>query len=300
MTKPLETDNTKYARPRPASVRIRALLVALLGFGAADLLVLNLWAVPKLITTTDLRAAQNAEREPVDSAASAAAATRPTSADPSAARDELDQPSGHELHEQVAHAPPQAQPELAGADQEPAQEPARVAPAGAADQAHAAVTRPRLNPAPGVIAADRVAAEMPEGEADEASEAPGADDVEVVDDGSRDAVSDDEAGQGRRLARVFFSLGNYAVGPNGRSSLEQALPELIKDEAPIFVVGSADATGSEEVNATLSDARAQAVAAWLVDHGVATTRIHARGIGNTGVAGNALDRRADIWLGGSR
>ncbi|HTU57210.1 MAG TPA: hypothetical protein VMF89_02235, partial [Polyangiales bacterium] len=42
-------------------------MVALLGFGAADLLVLNLWAVPSLITnttTTDMRAAQSGEPPP--------------------------------------------------------------------------------------------------------------------------------------------------------------------------------------------------------------------------------------------
>jgi len=63
MTKPLNTQLSQREAPQPRSARRpRTWLVALLGVGAADLLVLNLWAVPSLITnttTTDKRAAHS-------------------------------------------------------------------------------------------------------------------------------------------------------------------------------------------------------------------------------------------------
>jgi outer membrane protein OmpA-like peptidoglycan-associated protein len=102
------------------------------------------------------------------------------------------------------------------------------------------------------------------------------------------------------LTRLFFRLGNFAVGPNGRATLEQLLGQLTSDNQPILIVGSADPSGPEQLNETLSDARAQSVADWLVEHGIERARIQARGIGNTGAAGSAMDRRVDIWLGGSR
>jgi outer membrane protein OmpA-like peptidoglycan-associated protein len=82
--------------------------------------------------------------------------------------------------------------------------------------------------------------------------------------------------------------------------LERLLPRLLSDERPILIVGSADPSGSEQVNEKLSDARAQAVAEWLLIHGVDAGRIQTRAIGHEGAVGSTLDRRVDIWLGGSR
>jgi outer membrane protein OmpA-like peptidoglycan-associated protein len=95
-------------------------------------------------------------------------------------------------------------------------------------------------------------------------------------------------------------LGNFAVGPSGRATLEQFLGQLTADQAPIVIVGSADPSGPEQLNETLADARAQSVADWLVEHGVDRARLQTRAIGNAGTAGSALDRRVDIWLGGSQ
>ena len=66
MTKSVDAELSQHegVKPPTSISRTRKLLVALLGFGAADLLILNLWAVPNLLTnprgasgtTTDLRA----------------------------------------------------------------------------------------------------------------------------------------------------------------------------------------------------------------------------------------------------
>jgi outer membrane protein OmpA-like peptidoglycan-associated protein len=102
------------------------------------------------------------------------------------------------------------------------------------------------------------------------------------------------------FTQIFFSLGNYTLGPNGKQLLERKLPLLTGDARPILIVGSADPSGTEQVNEKLSDARAQAVAEWLLAHGVDAQRIQTRAIGHEGASGSTLDRRVDIWLGGSR
>jgi outer membrane protein OmpA-like peptidoglycan-associated protein len=102
------------------------------------------------------------------------------------------------------------------------------------------------------------------------------------------------------LAQIFFSMGNFTLGPNGKQMLERKLPQLIGDQRPILIVGAADPSGPEQVNEKLSDARAQSVAQWLLAHGVDAQRIQTHAIGHEGAVGSTLDRRVDIWLGGSR
>jgi outer membrane protein OmpA-like peptidoglycan-associated protein len=102
------------------------------------------------------------------------------------------------------------------------------------------------------------------------------------------------------LTQIYFSAGNFWLGPNGKLVLERTLPKLLEDKRPILIVGGADPSGGEEVNEKLSDARTQSVAQWMVAHGVEASRIERRGIGLAGAVGSSLDRRVDIWLGGSR
>ena len=116
------------------------------------------------------------------------------------------------------------------------------------------------------------------------------------DDGPFDALTVAD----QPLTQIFFSLGNFTLGPNGKQMLERKLPQLTKDQRPILVVGAADPSGPEQVNEKLSDARAQSVAEWLLAHGVDAQRIQTHAIGHEGAVGSTLDRRVDIWLGGSR
>lgn len=102
------------------------------------------------------------------------------------------------------------------------------------------------------------------------------------------------------VTQIFFSLGNYTLGPNGKQLLERKLPLLTSDERPILIIGAADPSGTEQVNEKLSDARAQSVAEWLLLHGVDAERIQTHAISHEGAMGSTLDRRVDIWLGGSR
>ena len=74
-------------------------------------------------------------------------------------------------------------------------------------------------------------------------------------------------------------------------------PELVKLE----VQAHTDSDGNVKFNETLSTARAESVKKWLLDHGVATDRLVAKGYGpskpiadNKTVAGRAKNRRMQI------
>jgi outer membrane protein OmpA-like peptidoglycan-associated protein len=75
------------------------------------------------------------------------------------------------------------------------------------------------------------------------------------------------------------------------------------DKTVIEVAGHTDSTGSEQYNQALSERRAQSVAAYLVSHGVKSTRLITVGAGesrpiasNDTEAGRALNRRVELTI----
>ena len=391
MTKPLDTHLSQ--REMPARTRRpRTWLVALLGFGAADLLVLNLWAVPKLITsttTTDMRAAHSGEAQlaiargdlqpqaavaaqPVDPKEPAAAALQPEHAvaapedearpghganaanaaeheEPGAQRAALavNEHAAHQVDSAsgqvaaTAHRSDPASQEARAVQAAPSEEPAaQASPPGAQADVHATPAQQAAlaqgstpeeaaappTPTEPVPADEALTAQAPRAAPPPGGAPPQPSEVgDVPDDPTvarafairaahravrialqgRAAVSGasafaDLTEADQPLTQIFFSMGNYTLGPSGRQLLERKLPLLTQDERPILIVGAADPSGTEQVNEKLSDARAQSVAEWLLAHGVDAQRIQTHAIGHEGAFGSTLDRRVDIWLGGSR
>lgn len=332
MTKPLNTQLSQQDGPVPRSgSRTRTWLVALLGFGAADLLVLNLWAIPKLIaptaTTTDIRAAQSGDQQAAPStpepqlqpaAAVAAQVAEPKQPDTAPDRAAQAEAPGAEVaadQEPAAEAP--AAPAVPA--ESPAEEGARkyeaeLARAAPAPQPSAAQLKPRENPPEPEAAQPPAPAQPPAGVTAEAyapaeSSASSAFAIRAAQRAVQLALADRSASNNpfagltesdKPLSQIFFSMGNFMLGPNGKQVLERLLPQLTSDDRPVLIVGSADPSGSEPINEKLSDARAQSVAEWMLVHGVDAGRIHTRAIGHEGAVGSTLDRRVDIWLGGSR
>jgi OOP family OmpA-OmpF porin len=114
-----------------------------------------------------------------------------------------------------------------------------------------------------------------------------------------------EQHQIRISEQVQFETGTALIREDSSSLLLQvaellnAHPEVTRME----VSGHTDDTGSAEANLQLSEARAAAVVAWLVAHGVDARRLRARGYGETRpVAGNddqqgrALNRRVELRI----
>lgn len=105
-------------------------------------------------------------------------------------------------------------------------------------------------------------------------------------------------------SNVTFATNSYQINPalyptlNELSTQMQQHPELVAE-----VRGYTDSTGSAQLNQTLSQNRAQSVATYLSQHGVAPNRLAATGYGpsnpvadNGSEAGRAQNRRVEVYL----
>lgn len=103
---------------------------------------------------------------------------------------------------------------------------------------------------------------------------------------------------------VTFATGSYELSPHARMSLDKASETLAKYvDTNITIVGHTDSTGSDEINNPLSQNRAQAVAHYLNNRGVAANRMSTVGRGsyqpiapNTTVEGRAQNRRVEVLI----
>lgn len=103
---------------------------------------------------------------------------------------------------------------------------------------------------------------------------------------------------------ISFDTNSYAVKPSFAPVLDQVAQTLTQHpELVAQVVGHTDSTGSPAYNQTLSQNRAQSVAGYLAQHGVAPNRLAAEGRGqtqpiadNATEVGRAQNRRVEIYL----
>ncbi|MBC7569542.1 MAG: PD40 domain-containing protein [Spirosoma sp.] len=84
------------------------------------------------------------------------------------------------------------------------------------------------------------------------------------------------------LNNLFFELGRYDLANKSRTELDRLTGFLKANPAlSIEVSGHTDDTGEAAANLTLSQKRAQTVASYLIQTGIAPTRIRATGFGET-------------------
>jgi outer membrane protein OmpA-like peptidoglycan-associated protein len=103
---------------------------------------------------------------------------------------------------------------------------------------------------------------------------------------------------------VTFDTNSYAIKPSFAPVLDQVAQTLTQNPEVIAqVVGHTDSTGSPDYNQTLSVNRAQSVAGYLAQRGIAPQRLSADGRGatqpiadNNTDAGRAANRRVEIYL----
>ena len=101
---------------------------------------------------------------------------------------------------------------------------------------------------------------------------------------------------------INFDTAKATIRPDSEKTLNEVLGMLQKNPAWRFaVVGHTDIVGAKAMNLTLSQQRAQSVAAWLTAHGIAADRLMAGGFGdlapvadNTNDEGKAKNRRVDL------
>ena len=105
------------------------------------------------------------------------------------------------------------------------------------------------------------------------------------------------------LYGIYFDTGKAELKPESKLQLEQ-MAALLKQQAAlrVYIVGHTDNQGAAETNLTLSQQRAQAVAAALAkDYGVEAKRLSAKGVAsfaplasNSTEDGRARNRRVEL------
>ncbi|AEN74055.1 OmpA/MotB domain protein [Rhodothermus marinus SG0.5JP17-172] len=103
---------------------------------------------------------------------------------------------------------------------------------------------------------------------------------------------------------ILFDFDSATLRPEAREKLRRLAESLKKyPETEVLIVGHTDSTGPEEYNQRLSERRAEAAAAFLMQQGIRPSRIRTMGKGETEpIASNAteegrqLNRRVEIAI----
>ena len=112
-----------------------------------------------------------------------------------------------------------------------------------------------------------------------------------------------EVGKSIALEGVTFASGKATLTPESEATLEKAYNTLYQNpEVVVEIQGHTDNAGKRATNMKLSDARANAVKAWLVAKGIAAERVTTKGYGpdkpvapNTTKEGKAKNRRIEFF-----
>ena len=106
------------------------------------------------------------------------------------------------------------------------------------------------------------------------------------------------------LRAVHFDFNKANIRPDAQPILDEAA-RILKQHSDIYVVvaGHTDSVGSDAYNMKLSKSRAEAVKRYLVDHGIAASRITGEGFGkrepvasNATAEGRAQNRRVELHV----
>ena len=129
-------------------------------------------------------------------------------------------------------------------------------------------------------------------------------DIRIADAGAstKDLNTDLEKNCHVALYGVLFDFNKSTLQPASDPVLQQIDSLLVKNAAlKLEIQGHTDNVGNDAYNQTLSEARARSVVAWLTQHGIAATRLTAKGYGktkpiadNSTDAGRAKNRRVEI------
>ncbi|GAC1411248.1 MAG: OmpA family protein [Novosphingobium sp.] len=103
---------------------------------------------------------------------------------------------------------------------------------------------------------------------------------------------------------VTFATNSYSLEPQFLRTLDRIADSMVQfPDSLIDVYGFTDSTGSVAYNQKLSEQRAQAVANYLIGHGVSAQRIRSQGYGvgnpvasNDTEDGRARNRRVEITI----
>jgi outer membrane protein OmpA-like peptidoglycan-associated protein len=108
------------------------------------------------------------------------------------------------------------------------------------------------------------------------------------------------------MADVLFDTGKYELRQPTREALARLSGIVLAHPGlKLEVEGHTDSTGSDDLNQTLSEQRADTVRGYLVQQGLAADSITAKGFGktspvadNTTAAGRQKNRRVELVVSG--
>jgi outer membrane protein OmpA-like peptidoglycan-associated protein len=108
------------------------------------------------------------------------------------------------------------------------------------------------------------------------------------------------------MSDVLFDTAAFTLKPGAREKLSKVAGILLSYPGlNIEVDGHTDNVGGDEYNQKLSDQRAESVRAYLVDQGVLTGSVTAKGFGKTQpvgtnetAAGRQINRRVELVVSG--
>lgn len=111
------------------------------------------------------------------------------------------------------------------------------------------------------------------------------------------------AGASFKLDNIFFDLGKATLKDESRPALDNLVEILVKNPIAIELGGHTDSIGSDENNMKLSQDRVNSVRNYLLQKGIADSRVTAVGYGetkpemsNATEAGRAKNRRVDVKI----
>lgn len=92
-------------------------------------------------------------------------------------------------------------------------------------------------------------------------------------------------------SKVLFDISSAALRPEADGTLKQLIPLIGEAQSTIEIHGYTDNSGTDDINKSLSRARAGAVAAWITKQtNLPTRQMQIRGLGSADpVASNATD-----------
>ena len=107
-----------------------------------------------------------------------------------------------------------------------------------------------------------------------------------------------------RLDKIYFETGKNTLQPKSRQQLNELAAFMARfTGVHILIVGYTDNTGNDAANDQLSMSRANAVAEYLIAHGVELSRLEFQGLGssnpvgeNTSEDGRRLNRRVEFTI----
>lgn len=113
-----------------------------------------------------------------------------------------------------------------------------------------------------------------------------------------------QAGQTETLNNIFFEVNAYELLPESRSDLDNLVQFLqLNKSTAIEIGGHTDNTGNEQHNQRLSENRAKAVYAYLIEAGIPASRLRYKGYGqhapiadNDTPEGRQRNRRTDMKI----